>query len=71
VLVFGLVLCIGSLAGVMVLYTWASWDWHRDRDVGRPVSYRRPVSYVPPRYLLMGGIGAIVGLLLIAASQSG
>jgi hypothetical protein len=31
---------------------------------------RRPVRYVPPRYLLMGGIGAVVGLLLIVASQS-
>ena len=63
VLIFGLVLCIGSLAAIMGLYTWAAWDWGADPD--------RPVRYVPPRYLLMGGVGAIVGLLLIVASQSG
>jgi hypothetical protein len=68
VLIFGLVLCLGSLAVVVGLYTWAQWDFHGDMDT--PVSERRPVRYVPPRYLLMGGIGAVVGLLLIAASQS-
>lgn len=68
-LIFGLVLCIGSLVIVGGLYVWASWDWHLDAD--KPLDYRRPVRYVSPRYLLMGGIGAVVGLLLIAASQSG
>jgi hypothetical protein len=68
VLIFGIVFCFGSLVAVMGLYAWAAWDYHRDS--GRPLSYRRPVRYVPPRYLLMGGVGAVVGLLLIAASQS-
>ena len=68
-LVFGLILCIGSLAVVMGLYAWAAWDYRADSD--RPVGDRRPVRYVPPRYLLMGAFGAVVGLLLIAASQSG
>jgi len=68
VFIFRLVLCLGSLAVVIGLYTWAQWDFHGDMD--RPFRERRPVRYVPPRYLLMGGIGAVVGLLLIASSQS-
>jgi hypothetical protein len=65
VLIFGLVLFLGSVAAVMGLYAWAAWDYF-----DKPVSYRRPVKYVPPLFLLMGGIGAIVGLLLIVSSQS-
>jgi hypothetical protein len=56
VLIFGLILFIGSLLVVMGLYAWAARE--------------RPVRYVPPSYLLLGGIGAAVGVLLIAASQS-
>jgi len=62
VLAFGLVLCIGSIVGVMGLYAWAAWDWSAGKE--------ERVKYVPPRYLLLGGIGAVVGLLLIVASQS-
>jgi hypothetical protein len=67
-LIFGLVVFVGSVAVVMGLYVWAAWDWRADSKT--PPSYRRPVMYVPPRYLLVGGIGSVVGLLLIAASQS-
>lgn len=55
-LIFGIILFIGSLLVVMGLYAWAARE--------------RPVRYVPPRYLLLGGIGAVLGLLLVAASRS-
>jgi hypothetical protein len=67
VLVFGLILAIGSIVAVMGLYAWAAWDWRADSH--KPLSYRRPVRDVPPRYLLIGGVGALVGLMLIAASR--
>lgn len=67
-LVFGLILVIGSIVAVMGLYAWAARDWRADSD--KPSSYRRPVRYVAPRYLLIGGLGALVGVMLIAASQS-
>jgi hypothetical protein len=58
-LIFGLVLFIGSLLGVMSLYVWAARDWRA--DAGTPPSYRRPVRHVPPRYLVIGGAGLLVG----------
>ena len=68
VLIFGLILCIGGIVAVAGLYSWAAWDW--GADAGKPRSEQRPVRYVPPRYLLTAGIGGVVGLLLIALSQS-
>jgi hypothetical protein len=59
-LAVGLVMFLAGVFGTMGLYTCARWDF---------VSTRR-VKYVPPRYLLMGGILAVVGLLLVTASQS-
>ena len=52
----------------MGLWAWAQWDYQG--EINKPVGYRRPVRYVPPRYLVMGGVGAILVLLLIVASQS-
>jgi hypothetical protein len=60
VLAVGLVIFLAGVFGTMGLYTWARWDFGSTRRV----------KYVPPRYLLIGGIGAVVGFLLIAASQS-
>jgi hypothetical protein len=59
VLIFGLAVFLVSAFTMMGLFTWARWHF---------VSTRR-VRYVSPRYLLGSGIGAIVGLLFIAASQ--
>jgi hypothetical protein len=59
VLISGLVIFLVSVFAMMGLYTWARWDF---------VSTRR-VRYLSPRYLLASGVGAVVGLLFIAASQ--
>jgi hypothetical protein len=60
VLVVGLLLFLSGVFGVMGLFTWARWDFESTRHV----------RYVPARYLLMGGVSAVVGLLLIVGSQS-
>jgi hypothetical protein len=44
----------------MGLYTWARWHFGSTRRV----------KDVPPRYLLVFGISAVLGLALIVASQS-
>lgn len=59
VLTFGLAIFVASVFGMMGLYTWARRDF---------ASTKR-VRHVPPRYLLACGVGAVVGLLFIAASQ--
>jgi hypothetical protein len=58
-MIFGLTLFLVSVFMMMGLFTWARWHF---------ASTKR-VRYVSPRYLLASGIGAIVGLLFIAASQ--
>jgi hypothetical protein len=59
VLISGLAIFLVSVFAMMGLYTWARWDF---------ASARR-VRYVSPRYLLASGVGALVGLFFIAASQ--
>jgi hypothetical protein len=54
---FGLAIFLVSVFTLMGLFTWARWHF---------ASTRR-VRYVSPRYLLASGVGAIVGLLFIAA----
>jgi hypothetical protein len=59
VLISGLVIFLVSVFAMMGLYTWAQWDFVSTRHV----------RYLSPRYLLASGVGAVVGLLFIAASQ--
>jgi len=59
-LAVGLLMFLAGVFGTMGLFTWARWDFTSTRHV----------KYVPPRYLLMGGVSAVVELLLIVASQS-
>jgi uncharacterized membrane protein YidH (DUF202 family) len=67
VFILGVLLCIGSMIAIMALYAWAALDWNADSR--KPIRYRKPVRHVAPRYLVMGSIGALVGLLLVVASQ--
>lgn len=59
VLIFGLAVFIGSTFAMMGLYTWARWDYASTKHV----------RYVPRQYLFACGVGAVLGLLLIAASR--
>jgi hypothetical protein len=67
VLIFGIVLLAASAGWMTAMFVWAHWDL--DMDVGRkPRDEWSPLRQVPPRYLAMAAVGAIVGAALIAAS---
>jgi hypothetical protein len=59
VLISGLAIFVASAVGMMAIYAWAAWDFPSTKHV----------RYVSPRYLLAGGLGAVVGLLLVVASR--
>jgi hypothetical protein len=67
VFIFGVVLLSGSVLGIMAMRVWATLDRYEDIG-GKPPEQWRPWRYVPPRYLAMAVVGAVVGVALVVAS---